>query len=77
LVLTVEDTGPGVTSLESSTDTSGTGIGLSNTRARLEQLYGEQQSLSLMTTAQGGTMVTIRLPFHTSADLRATAAAAD
>jgi signal transduction histidine kinase len=76
LVLTVEDTGPGVASLDSSEETPGTGIGLSNTRARLEQLYGDQQSLSL-TTTQGGTIVTIRLPFHTSADLRATAAAAD
>jgi two-component system, LytTR family, sensor kinase len=77
LVLTVEDTGPGSAASRADEDTSGTGIGLANTRARLAQLYGNEQSLTLDDGAAGGTIVTIRLPFHTSADLRATPAAAD
>lgn len=77
LVLTVEDTGPGSAASRADEDISGTGIGLANTRARLAQLYGDDQSLTLDENAVGGTIVTIRLPFHTSADLRATPAAAD
>jgi sensor histidine kinase YesM len=75
LVLAVEDTGPGseATSLPSD---AGTGIGLANTRARLEELYDGEQSLSLASTVRGGTVVTIRLPYHTAGDLRAMPATA-
>ena len=38
------------------------GVGLSNTRARLAQLYGEQASLELSETAGGGATVIVRLP---------------
>ncbi len=74
LVLAVEDTGPGHPA--SSTTEPGTGIGLANTRARLEELYDGGQSLLLSATPRGGTVVTIRLPYHTVNDLRATPAAA-
>ncbi len=39
-------------------------MGLTNTRARLEQLYGERQSLRLDGRAGGGTIVTVLLPYH-------------
>ena len=42
------------------------GIGLSNTRARLKQLYGERQSFDLANAEAGGTCVRITLPFHTA-----------
>ena len=42
------------------------GIGVSNTRARLKQLYAAAQSFELSNAAEGGVMVKIRLPFHTS-----------
>jgi LytS/YehU family sensor histidine kinase len=77
LILTVEDTGAASTATEATEDMSGAGIGLANTRARLEQLYGDEQSLVFARNAAGGTAVTIRLPYHTGADLRATPAAAD
>jgi two-component system LytT family sensor kinase len=59
LELQVCDNGPGV-----SGEGSGNGVGLSNTRARLQQLYGERQSLSLDGLAGGGTVATVRLPYH-------------
>src|ERR1700691_659408 len=51
--------GPGV-----SVDVAGGGLELSNTRARLQQLYGERQSLRLDGLAGGGTITTVVLPYH-------------
>ncbi len=48
----------------------GEGVGLRNTRARLEQLYGSMQSMTLQSPAQGGLRVQISLPYHTNDDLR-------
>ena len=59
LEIQVCDDGPGVFG-----EYSRNGVGLSNTRARLEQLYGERQSLRLDGRAGGGTIATILLPFH-------------
>jgi two-component system LytT family sensor kinase len=59
LEIQVSDNGPGI-----SGETPGNGVGLTNTRARLQQLYGEQQSLSLDHRAGGGTTATILLPYH-------------
>ena len=42
------------------------GVGLSNTRARLKQLYGERQTFELANASQGGVAVRVALPFHTS-----------
>ena len=44
---------------------SGSGVGLSNTRRRLEQLYGERQRLDLTHPAEGGTLVILIFPFQT------------
>jgi LytS/YehU family sensor histidine kinase len=59
LELQVCDDGPGI-----SGEGSENGVGLSNTRARLEQLYGEQQSLLLGAGEGGGTIVTVSLPYR-------------
>jgi LytS/YehU family sensor histidine kinase len=40
------------------------GIGIANTRARLEALYGEQARLVLSSSSEGGFTVEIELPFH-------------
>lgn len=71
LVLAVQDNGPGIP--ESGLDPAREGVGLRNTRQRLEQLYGGEQSLSLRPARSGGLQAEIWLPFHTPDDLRATA----
>jgi two-component system, LytTR family, sensor kinase len=41
------------------------GIGLRNTRARLQYLYGESQRVRVMTATDRGWTVTLEIPFHT------------
>lgn len=63
LELQVCDTGPGF-----SRDAAPEGIGLSNTRARLEQLYGDAQRVTCRNGEQGA-CVTIVLPFHQTSEI--------
>jgi two-component system LytT family sensor kinase len=58
LELAVADDGPGFV------DEPQSGIGLSNTRERLRQLYGSAGSLVLETAAGGGARVVVRMPFR-------------
>jgi two-component system, LytTR family, sensor kinase len=71
LILSVCDNGPGVP------EQPRPGIGLKNTRARLEQLYGDQAGVSLSAAPGGGTLAEIVVPYHTSGDLRAVAVTAE
>jgi hypothetical protein len=59
LKIAVEDNGSRVASAESKE-----GIGLSNTRARLLQLYGGEQSFDLLANSQGGTTAVVSVPFR-------------
>ena len=61
LVIEERDTGPGFTQV---TENGRTGIGLANTRARLEQLYGTGQALHLEDAPGGGALVRVRMPFR-------------
>lgn len=61
LHLSVSDNGEGM--VDHATPTNG--IGLRNTRARLEKLYGPDQDFRLETTAGGGVHISIIIPFHT------------
>ena len=60
MVLTVRDNGVGYD--PSRPTRRGHGIGLGNTRRRLEQLYGKRQELVIRNAEGGGTEVLIRLP---------------
>jgi len=73
LVLRVHDDGRGVTAPPAGDGAGGaaSGVGLRNTVARLEQLYGAEQRFTLRANDGGGTVAEIRLPYHTRADLRA------
>jgi two-component system, LytTR family, sensor kinase len=62
LELAVEDNGPG---FERAAPTSGTGIGLANTRARLALLHGDQADLRVERTG-GTTSVRVELPWSVS-----------
>jgi signal transduction histidine kinase len=43
---------------------SGRGVGVRNTRARLQQLYGSAQRFTLGRDGDHGVVAEIRLPFH-------------
>jgi len=61
LELKVEDDGPG---LPPDGLTTSRGIGLANTRLRLQQLYGEAARLALENGEHGGAAVTMLIPYH-------------
>ncbi|HEX7150889.1 MAG TPA: histidine kinase [Thermoanaerobaculia bacterium] len=58
LKLEVRDDGPGLAR------NAKRGIGLSNTEARLRQMYGTEQKLELTSPAAGGLLVSISIPFR-------------
>ncbi|MEL1264167.1 sensor histidine kinase [Pseudoxanthomonas putridarboris] len=65
LILRVIDDGPGCNSLEGDTLPPGKGVGLRNTRERLNVLYGEAGGFSVR-NRERGIEVTLRLPYETS-----------
>jgi signal transduction histidine kinase len=67
VVFRVRDNGPGVGGEPSA---GSGGVGIRNTLARLEQLYGDDASFTLHAGESGGTVAELRLPYHTRADLR-------
>ena len=64
--LEVLDDGPGIDEMRK--EAADNGIGLSNTRARLDKLYGAAHSFHLSSADGGGTRVTITIPFHPAGD---------
>jgi two-component system LytT family sensor kinase len=61
LVLTIRNDGP---PQEQDQNPVTEGIGLGNTRLRLERLYGKGQSLTMTPIAEGGMLVELVLPFR-------------
>jgi two-component system LytT family sensor kinase len=61
LILQVSDDGPGLPA-----GPRVDGVGIANTRKRLEQMYGSEQSLELRNAATGGMIATVSLPYHTA-----------
>ena len=68
LLLRVVDNGPGKTLVKGKNNANG-GIGLKNTRERLNMLYGDNQQFTIETPDAGGFTVEICLPFHTDTDV--------
>jgi two-component system LytT family sensor kinase len=60
--LQVRDNGPG---LKNSAGDLSEGVGLSNSRARLEYLYGPAGTFDVRNAEGGGVIVVAALPFHT------------
>ena len=65
LELSVVDDGPGLEREAASTPREG--IGLSNTRLRLRELYGDAHSLKLTAVPGGGLHVQLTIPFRSAA----------
>ncbi|MFQ5528937.1 MAG: sensor histidine kinase [Gemmatimonadota bacterium] len=59
LELVVEDDGRGLPA-----DDRDAGVGLSNTRARLLELYGDSQRLDMLASPAGGALVRLTIPFR-------------
>ena len=73
VVLRVRDNGPGVDGgvpAGAPLATRPGRVGLRNTVARLEQLYGTEQRFTLRLAEDGGAVAEVRLPYHTRTDLR-------
>jgi two-component system, LytTR family, sensor kinase len=64
LTLSIEDDGPG---MGSSVATS-SGIGLANTAARLQELYGSDARMIVGQSSMGGVGIAIQIPLKSSAD---------
>ncbi|HWS52931.1 MAG TPA: histidine kinase [Pyrinomonadaceae bacterium] len=64
LRLQVRDNGPGLPTEPAAHKKSEGGVGLSNTRARLAQLYGAAYRFELENAPEGGTVVTLEIPFQ-------------
>lgn len=62
LWLQVRDDGPGIT--VNASKLAGAQIGLTNTRTRLRQLYGEEQTFELSNAVDGGAIATLGIPFR-------------
>lgn len=62
LVLQLSDTGPGLGNGNNGQKSSG--VGLRNTRERLQQLYGDAQAFTLAPNEPRGLAVTINIPFE-------------
>jgi two-component system, LytTR family, sensor kinase len=67
LVMCVRDNGPrvGENGLR-----AGEGVGLRNTRERLAELYGTEQSLTLRAADDGGVVAEVIIPYHKRSDVR-------
>jgi two-component system, LytTR family, sensor kinase len=61
LDMTIRDDGPGMTT---STSQSSGGVGLANTRARLEQLYGSDHRFECRNETAGGFTVFVSVPWR-------------
>ena len=72
LEVRVEDTGPG---LAPAANGLREGIGLANTRARLVELYGDAQSLTIANAEGGGACVEVVIPYRSADDVEPPAAA--
>jgi two-component sensor histidine kinase len=64
LLLTVADNGRGLSKAPLRD-----GVGINNSLARLQQLYGEDQGFDIESREPAGVLVTVAIPFHTGREI--------
>jgi sensor histidine kinase YesM len=64
LEVSVSDNGPGLPKKYNGDADIKEGVGLKNTRSRLDQLYGSKYKFELVDVAGGGLEVRLRIPLH-------------
>ena len=62
LRIQIKDNGPGLSRNQSILGHVGQGVGLANTQARLERLYGSKHRFELSNDPSGGLIVTLEIP---------------
>ncbi len=67
LILQLSDNGPGLNNRQKANNGS-CGVGLKNTRERLQQFYGDRQAFTLAPNDPSGLVVTINTPFEPDED---------
>ena len=66
LILQISDSGPGLGNGNNGQKSSG--VGLKNTRERLQQLYGDGQAFTLAPNEPSGLRITINIPYEVDDD---------
>ena len=69
VTLVVADSGPGFPNEKETLLAESEGVGLANTKRRLDTLYGDAHALELGTAPEGGAQVTIRMPLDATPDV--------
>ena len=64
LVLTIHDNGPGRRLVDTDPESAPGGLGLANTRARLEYMYGDAAYIRLARTEEQITLATVAIPLE-------------
>ncbi len=66
LILQVSDDGPGLLELDGESDGSAfsQGVGISNIRNRLQQIYADAHKISFYNAESGGLTVTVEIPYE-------------
>jgi two-component system LytT family sensor kinase len=67
LIVQLSDNGPGLKDGQEQKNQSG-GVGMKNTRERLQQFYGDRQAFTLAPNDPSGLVITINIPFETDED---------
>lgn len=65
LVISLEDDGPGMEDPDKPISTSSSGVGIINTRDRLNQIYGKDHTFFIQNIEPSGLRVWMKIPFET------------
>ncbi len=68
LKISIRDNGPGLSKSKKKTNPVRSGLGLSNTRERLNQLYGDAHRFEMVNAPEGGLLVTLEIPVNISTE---------